>query len=541
MTAANTWDLAAIDEKLDFAQNNFNTLFSGYEWSKKTITFSFPSTAFPGTGSYLPDGEALQYTPFSQAEIDLTLAMFDMLERFIDIDFVYQADGSGDIKIGHQNMTAGGYADYPYVGSDHAVLISDDLPIEDLGYGIQALVHELGHSLGLEHPHETTTPLSDALDLNTSTIMSYDRLTLNGGESHRVITFMPMDILALQAMYGVSKKVSDDVYAADGSISVIADQAGFDTIDISTQTYDLNDVNIIDLEQGFVYYDRRNGGWQSSIYDDETGTWTDWTPRSADNGFYNMIIMPGSTIEKVVGSAVADQITGTSEAESLFGLAGDDEIGGGGGIDHIEGGDGSDTIDGGAGADTMFGGTSDDVFYVDDAGDVVVEESFEGRDRVIASIDYTLQNYVEILELAGAAIGGTGDDLANAVIGNTLDNILSGGLGKDMLTGRAGADQFGFASSGEAGKGRKSDTITDFARGEDVIDISAILPAGEFDFVGRRGFGGIEGELRAFRDNNPGKARDATYIQGDMDGNGIADFQIKLLGLFALQDSDFVL
>lgn len=333
MTAATTWDFASVEEKIDFAQDNYQTLISGYAWNQTTISFSFPLTAFAGTGSYLPAGESLQYTAFTQAEIDITLAIFDVIERFLDIDFVYDATGNGEIKIGHQNMTAGGYAQYPYAGSNHAVVISEDSLIGELGYGIQALIHEIGHSLGLEHPHEANTPLSENLDLNTSAIMSYDRLAMNGDENHRLNSFMLMDILALQSMYGVSTKVSNDVYTADNGISVIADYGGVDTIDISTQSYDSSDVNIIDLQRGYVFYDRQSGNWRSTIYDHETAQSTSWTDRNADNGFYNIIIAPGSSIERVAGSAVRDQIIGDGLANLITGNGGNDVIDGGGGFD----------------------------------------------------------------------------------------------------------------------------------------------------------------------------------------------------------------
>jgi Ca2+-binding RTX toxin-like protein len=333
MTAATTWDFASIEQKIGFAEDNFQTLLSPYAWSQKTISFSFPLTAFPGTGDYLPPGEALQYVAFTQAEINITIEIFDVIERFLDIDFVYDASGAGDMKIGHQNMTAGGYAAYPYPGSNHEVLIANDSLIENVGYGIQALIHEIGHSLGLEHPHEPGTPLSESLDLNTAAIMSYDRLAMNGDENHVLNSFMPMDILALQSLYGVSTKISDDIYTADNGISVIADYGGTDAIDISTQSYDLTDVNIVDLQRGYVFYDRQGGSWESSIFDDQTEQWTDWVERNSNNGFYNVIIMPGSTIETVVGSAVSDRITGDGFANIITGGGGNDTIDGGGATD----------------------------------------------------------------------------------------------------------------------------------------------------------------------------------------------------------------
>lgn len=345
MAVAKKWDFAKVEEKIDLAQNNYHTLISDYAWNQKTITFSFPTTAFAGTGSYLPPGEGLQYSAFTQSEINLTLKLFEVIERFLDINFVYDSTGNGDMKIGHQNMTMGGYAQYPYPGSDHAILISDNQPIEELGYGMQSLLHEIGHSLGLKHPHEPDTALSQRLDVTSAAIMSYDWLATNGGEYYTLNSFMLMDILALQSLYGVSKKVSDDLYTADNGISTIADYGGVDTIDISTQSYDSGDVNTIDLKRGYVFYDRQGGNWQSSIYDHETGQWTNWTNRSESNGFYNMIIMPGSSIEIVVGSAVRDRIIGDGLANTMSG---------GGGNDRIAGGKGADTLWGEAGKDTFF-------------------------------------------------------------------------------------------------------------------------------------------------------------------------------------------
>jgi hypothetical protein len=413
MTAARTWEFASIEQKNVFAQNNYSKLFSLYSWDQDTISFSFPLTAFPGTGSYVPAGESLQYTPFTQHEINMALEVFDVIERFLDIDFVYDPSGNGEMKIGHQNMTAGGYAQYPYPGSNHAILVADNQPIGKLGYGIQTLIHEIGHSLGLKHSHERTA-LSEKLDLNTATIMSYDRLAVNGSEFHVLNSFMMMDILALQAMYGVSTKVSDDRYTADNGISVIADYGGVDTIDISTQSYDRRDINIVDLKRGYVFYDKEYAQWQSTIYDHESGQWTGWRARSADNGFYNMMIMPGSTIEIVVGSAVRDRLIGDAFANT------------------ISGGQGNDRMVGGVGADTLTGGAGKDVFIYRRIGessgemdvfDVIRDFSQSQGDRIdVSGIDANFGrsgNQTFRFDPQGDGIGKTGQISYKIEGGNT--------------------------------------------------------------------------------------------------------------------------
>jgi serralysin len=62
------------------------------------------------------------------------------------------------------------------------------------------------------------------------------------------------------------------------------------------------------------------------------------------------------------------------------------------------------------------------------------------------------------------AIGGNYDDW---IAGNGAVNMIDGGAGNDVLTGRGGADTFRF------GGNWGDDTITDFVRGEDLLDFGS--------------------------------------------------------------------
>jgi Hemolysin-type calcium-binding repeat (2 copies). len=89
-------------------------------------------------------------------------------------------------------------------------------------------------------------------------------------------------------------------------------------------------------------------------------------------------------------------------------------------------------LDGGLGADTLQGGLGDDVYIVDDALDVIQEDSNAGNDSVQAVVTYALAVNLENLLLTGAlAINGTGNSLANALTGNAANNTLDGGAGAD--------------------------------------------------------------------------------------------------------------
>ncbi|MGV1908195.1 hypothetical protein [Agrobacterium cavarae] len=140
---------------------------------------------------------------------------------------------------------------------------------------------------------------------------------------------------------------------------------------------------------------------------------------------------------------------GLYKHDVIFARAGDDNIQSGAGDDLIDAGSGNDTLNGGSGADTMRGGAGDDLYIVDNAGDIVDEETMgsAGTDTVQSSISFslvaskTVLGSVENLTLLGTDhINGEGNALNNIIIGNSGNNILTGGSGKDTMRGGAGND-----------------------------------------------------------------------------------------------------
>jgi Ca2+-binding RTX toxin-like protein len=251
---------------------------------------------------------------------------------------------------------------------------------------------------------------------------------------------------------------------------------------------------------------------------------------------------------------------GNSENNQVIGGNGNDFLYGIEGNDRLIGGNGNDYLDGGIGADTMNGGQGNDAYIVDNIGDVVSEAANEGADTVQTTLlTYTLTNNVENLNYTGTgnftgngnALANTfftqgGNDIVNGMGGNDVistragADVLNGGAGRDILTGGADADRFVFSATGDTAVGQ-ADRITDFSRAQgDLIDLSAIdaIAGGAndaFSFIGNASFSSVAGQLRVYTSGSN------TMIEGDVNGDGIADFQIQVDGVVPLVGSDFIL
>ncbi|HEX9948286.1 MAG TPA: calcium-binding protein [Allosphingosinicella sp.] len=269
------------------------------------------------------------------------------------------------------------------------------------------------------------------------------------------------------------------------------------------------------------------------------------------------------------GNDLNNQIYGAGGNDTLSGGDGHDNLTGNGGDDSLHGGLGHDVLSGGTGADTMAGNDGNDAYVVDNVGDVVTEVSGEGADIVYSFLaTYTLAAEVENLQWNGSgSFTGTGNGLDNVVYGGGSDDtlsgadgndelrgsggndILDGGVGDDYLIGSSGADIYtGGANSDliqigyfDSGTGVDADRITDFETGIDLIDLSGWdadfnAPGNQaFTFIDSDAFTSTAGELRTFFDGVD------TWIQGDITGDGLADFEIRLDGVVTLASWDFLL
>ncbi|MDQ0465178.1 hypothetical protein QO010_002962 [Caulobacter ginsengisoli] len=288
---------------------------------------------------------------------------------------------------------------------------------------------------------------------------------------------------------------------------------------------------------------------------------------TVNGGLGNDILNGDDGNDGLNGGDGADKLNGGAGIDTLNGGAGADQMSGGNGDDTLNGGADNDSLDGGAGADAMTGGTGNDIYFVDNAGDTTVELAGEGIDIVRASLGWTLGANVEQLELQGSGdINGTGNELANRLAGNAGGNTLSGlagvdtldggagndrligGTGNDLMTGGSGADAFVvlaesvYSSRAPAGRTLEIDQVYDLKASEsDRLDLSAIdantatLVDDPFHLVGA--FTRHAGEMTlAYTASS-----NITLLSLDADGDGKADYQMKITGDAHLDSGGWVL
>ncbi|MEI6798603.1 MAG: calcium-binding protein [Pseudomonadota bacterium] len=279
------------------------------------------------------------------------------------------------------------------------------------------------------------------------------------------------------------------------------------------------------------------------------------------SGANGMTGMGNSGANVILGASGDDVLWGLGGNDALNGGDGNNRLMGGAGLDTLRGGEGRDRMDGGAGADVVYIGYGDDTLLGGAGRDMLRFDELSALSGVTANLTTNQASFED--QSAGLSFSGFedlfGSAYADALTGSALANTLAGGGGADTLWGLDGTDVLIGGTQADVlygGKGADifvfsgltdstwtgSDTIKDFEKGQDVMNLSgldAVLGGLDdaFRFIGTRAFSGNGAEVRYTRDPASG----TTMIEVQIAGWTRGDTEIVLTGLFDLTAASFVL
>jgi serralysin len=535
------------------------TLYFGFYETRADIDPAYNNFAGNAPGVRRLDG----FSAFSDAQRAATRQAIEAWDELIALKFVETTAANADINF--MNTTTGpaqasAYLPYNY-GPAYTGIVGDvavnpaqasNHQFDEGEYGLTTLIHELGHSMGLEHPGRynfsanfTATYVNGAeyyQDSNQYSIMSYWRAQETGANhvdwTTTVLKYGSTpgvhDVAAIQRIYGAdtTTRTGNDVYGFNTN-------TGLDTFDFVktphpvVTIWDAGGIDMLDL----------SGYTTPSLIDLNPGAFSSAGGTSLDS-------IP--TLEAVNAARAAAGLAARTEASynsfvATYGVAFNGglmsdniSIAYGAVIENAKGGAGNDILVGNAVANVLDGGLGHDVVsYRGATSGVEAKLNEDGTgsgskgaaagDRFVAVEGLEGSNYADKLTgnsadntlrglggndtiVAGNGIdtidGGAGDDRieagngndvllggagADTLLGGNGDDVLNGGAGQDRLTGGSGADIFVFAKDAVDGL---IDTIVDFKSGVDKIDLSALgIDAGDVLFQSGKLLADLDGDL----------------------------------------------
>jgi Ca2+-binding RTX toxin-like protein len=468
-----------------------DSLLHGQKWDGTALTFAFPDAA-ANVGYTLDDDS--YFTALSGAEQTAFEALLQRWASVSGLTFteVAAADAAtADISVywyrSPDNLTARvvEFPDGSVEGGD--IQLGNGINGGDLAspgsYSNFIALHELGHALGLKHPHDAVNgfPADSAISVELS-VMSYVSYTGGSvgaysiGDGSYPTAPMLNDIAAIQYLYGVNTNaltanLGDTTYTFDPTASVIFqtrwDGGGYDTFNFASYTTNLS----VDL---------RPGQWI-----DLGGQYAVLETLDANVLPLGNIVTPylhgNSTaylIEAAYGGSGSDRLTGNQANNLLRGNAGNDTLQGGAGTDTLAGGSGADQFDfsdGASGSNSVSDFSATDTIVLRDA---VVGGIVRGNDGAAlaqgeAAFDWNGVNNVLYVGLDGTA----GSDLQIVLANSTVfDNLSLSGNTISFITDNV-------APVFESGTG-PADNATGVTRGATpTLIFNEQVQAGTGDFI----------------------------------------------------------
>ena len=281
--------------------------------------------------------QTIQSVPISGSDQAYFDAMVRRLDSIIDLDFRQVGSAAAadvdlyydtEIQVGGGGNTLG----LATTGEDGGWELFVNFPeVEfDEAYRRYVLIHEFGHSLGMEHPFEAGD--GDAVNGITDPWLS--------------------------------------AYPEDTVMAYRNPSSG-----IWPNFFTINDINALITAWGAERQFLGDGGSRF------------------DGNAYKDDVQGGAGADQIIGAAGFDLIAGGAGDDELRGGLNADEVRGGSGNDKLFGGRGHDTIIGGKGDDVMRGGFGGDLFKYSAGNDLIEDFRFSENDRLElqAGVSYELQ------------------------------------------------------------------------------------------------------------------------------------------------------
>lgn len=386
--------MATIDNILTTPLSGYNhidaLLASGPDWNFLTSDgYNFRTTLYYSFNTGGPQYESNGLTAFNAAQQDATRQLINYVGQVTGIGFTETSNPTdADLHFAMAdiaNPELGGvcYADFSYRATDSGYLTSynanayiylDKQSTASSGtnagsWWYHALLHEVGHALGLKHPFESSAgaetvlryPFTDSTD---QTVMSYNQA---GGYSS---TFGDYDLAALNFLYGgdglrgawgigtdamylTSSPLGDSFYLPWGKVK-LAESGGYDRVYYS---YSQASYNLAVTEDGLWLHVNGPGIEHQISTSVEELVFSDGRLLVAE--LLNPAPVPDEKPDEQpddVEEPVQEKgkfIFGTDASDYLEGTRGNDFILGGSGNDIIVSLAGNDMISGGSGLDTV--------------------------------------------------------------------------------------------------------------------------------------------------------------------------------------------
>ncbi|MBL3704832.1 hypothetical protein GI582_19205 [Sulfitobacter sp. BDSS02] len=492
----------------------FNPWLHYQHWADPVLTFGFPQDA-----THFPGFPVNQLRALSDSQQDAVRGILTDISSFTLLGF--EESKAPTLRYITDRKAYGASAFFPSAdgsGGDAFFGPNTDDPVPG-NESYLYFIHEIGHTLGLEHGHIYKRFSRSDYNSQEFSIMTYadyvgdtDITSYDSGKIDWAQSYMQFDIAALQFLYGANYAESGFGWSGDTTY-------GFDpqTGEMSINNHGQGDVagnrifRTIWDGDGNDTYDLGNYATNLSL-DLRPGKFSTFSPAQladlnrfdddpafmARGNLANARLVDGderALIENALGGTGNDRIRGNDADNTLSGNEGNDRIFGGKGEDLLLGENGRDRLKGNGGWDELCGGMGDDRLKGGKGVDVL-----NGED---------------------------GDDL---LFGGRGRDTINGGAGSNHLTGGGGRDTFVFDAIGRGGE----NTVRDFTTGKDKIDLTGVS---EFDLELK-----VNGTFAVSMATVISvQETDGTLIEVDRDGDEHSDLSIFLSQVFELREGDFLL